>query len=142
MILYPKDIFYLQSRDGDSTTTDNPATPIAFVIDGEVVYAHGFSPPIGEGIFLSNPTYSSRIELIDGEEKEVVIADVEGTITEMLLDELFTSVLLSEHLAIRITRDRTLYVDVGWMHDENGFYTFQLVDGIEKRLNGMLEIVE
>ena len=142
MILYPQDIFYLQSRDGDSTTTDNPATPIAFVIDGEVVFAHGFSPPIGDGVFLSNPEYSSRIELVDGEEKEITIANVDGVVTEMLLDELFTAVLLSNPLAVRITRHSSRYVDVGWMHDENGFYTMQVIDGVQKRLNGMLEVVE
>lgn len=142
MILTAQDVFYLQSRDGDSTTTDNPATPIAFIVDGDVVVANGFSPPIGEGVFLSNPNYSSRIEVIDGEEKEIVIANVDGVITEMLLDELFTAVLLSNPLAIKLTRESSRYVNVGWMHDENGFYITQLVDGVETRLNGMLEVVK
>lgn len=142
MILTAQDVFYLQSRDGDGSTTDNPSTPIAFVVDGDVVVANGFSPPIGEGIFLSNATYSSRVGLVDGEEREIIIADVDGTITEMALDELFTAVLLSNPLAVRLTKESSRYVDVGWMHDENGFYIMQLVDGVEKRLNGMLEVVE
>jgi len=66
MILTSKEIFYLYERDGDSTTSDNPATPIAFVIDGEVVFAEGFSPAVGENIFLLNPIFTSKMETIDG----------------------------------------------------------------------------
>lgn len=142
MILTSTDIFYLRERDGDSTTTDNPATPVAFVIDGEVVYAHAFSPSIGDNIFLANPTYTSRIENIDGIDTEVVTATVGETSTDMILDEHFTAVLLSNALAIKIKRDTSILVNIGWKYDENGFYQSKYVDGVEKRIDGMGNIVE
>jgi hypothetical protein len=146
MILTTKDIFYLRERDGDSTTTDNPATPVAFVIDGEVVAAEGFSPPIGDGIFLANPTYTSRIESIDGEDVEVITATVGEISTDMILNEHLTSVLLSNAEAILIRRDSDRAVNAGqgqaWKHDENGFYLIETVNGVERRLNGMGNIAE
>jgi len=146
MILTAKDIFYLRERDGDSTTTDNPATPVAFVIDGEVVAAEGFSPPIGDGIFLANPTYTSRIENIDGKDVEVITATVKGISTDMILNEHLTAVLLSNPKAILIRRDTDIAVSAGlgqvWRHDENGFYFIETVNGIEKRINGMGDAVE
>jgi hypothetical protein len=141
MILTSIDIFYLLERDGDSTTTSNPATPVAFVIDGDVVAAEAFSPPIGDGIFLANPVYSSRIENINGQDTEVITATVGEIATDMILDELLTSVLLSNATAILIRRDTDIAVNAGWKHDENGFYVMQMVDGVERRLNGMGVIV-
>lgn len=141
MILTATDIFYLRERDGDSTTTDNPATPVAFVIDGEVVAAEAFSPPIGDGIFLANPTYTSRIEEIDGQDIEVITAVVGEVSTDMILEELLISVLLSDAEAILIRRDTDRAVTTGWKHDENGFYIMEIVDGVERRLNGMGNIV-
>jgi hypothetical protein len=142
MILTERDIFYLRERDGDSTTTDNPATPVAFVIDGDVVAAEGFSPPIGDGIFMANPTYTSRIEQIDGVDVEVITATVGEVSTDMILDEHLTSVLLSNAEAILIRRDSDLAVNTGWKHDENGFYLMETVDGVERRLNGMGNVAE
>jgi len=142
MILTETDVFYLFERDGDSTTTDNPATPVAFVIDGDVVAAEAFSPPIGDGIFLANPTYTSRIEEIDGKNVEVITATVGDVSTDMILGELLTSVLLSEPTAIRIRRDTSVAVAAGWKHDENGFYVTQTMNGVERRINGMGNIVE
>jgi hypothetical protein len=142
MILTETDVFYLFERDGDSTTTDNPATPVAFVIDGDVVAAEAFSPPIGDGIFLANPTYTSRIEEIDGKNVEVITATVGDVSTDMILGELLTSVLLSEPTAIRIRRDTSVAVAAGWKHDENGFYVTLTVNGVERRINGMGNIVE
>lgn len=142
MILTSTDIFYLRERDGEWPATDNPATPVAFVIDGEVVAAEAFSPPIGDNIFLANPTYTSRIEKIDGRDTEVVTATVGDVSTDMILDELLTSVLLSNAKAILIRRDTDLAVNTGWRHDENGFYIMQYVNGVERRLNGMGKVVE
>jgi hypothetical protein len=137
MRLTATDIYYLQERDGDSTTTDNPATPIAFVIDGDVVYAEAFSPPVAQSIFLANPTYSSATEEIDGQQVEVVTATVGETSTELIVSELFASVLLSNALVVLITRDKDLAVTAGWNHDSDGFYIMQRVAGVERRLNGM-----
>lgn len=137
MILSRYDIFYDRSRDGHYPEVTNPATPVAFIIDGEVVFADGFCPSIGDNIFLANPQYTSRLEVIDGIETEIVVATVGTTVTEMVVDELFTSVLLSEPLAIRITRTDSIMVDVGWKYDENGFYQMQEIDGVVKRINGM-----
>lgn len=142
MILTATDIFYLQERDGDITTTKNPATPVAFVIDGEVVAAEAFSPPIGDNIFLANPTYTSRIEKINGRDTEVVTATVGDVSTDMILDELLTSVLLSNATAIRILRDTSLKVNIGWKHDEKGFYSMQAVNGVMRRIDGMGKVVE
>ena len=142
MILTERDIFYLRERDGDSTTTDNPATPVAFVIDGDVVAAEGFSPPIGDGIFMANPIYTSRIEQIDGVDVEVITATVGEVSTDMILDEHLTAVLLSNAEAILIRRDSDLAVNTGWKHDENGFYLMETVDGVERRLNGMGNVAE
>ena len=142
MRLTSTDVFYLRERDGDSTTTDNPATPVAFVIDGEVVAAEAFSPPIGDNIFLANPTYSSHVEEIDGKEVEIVTATVGDVSTEMILGELLTSVVLSSPLAIRISRETSRAVNAGWSHDDRGFYIMQTVDGVTRRLNGMGEVVE
>ena len=146
MILTAKDIFYLRERDGDSTTTDNPATPVAFVIDGEVVAAEGFSPPIGDGIFLANPTYTSRIESIDGEDVEVITAKVGEISTDMILNEHLTAVLLSNAEAILIRRDTDIQVSAGmgqvWRHDENGFYFMETVNDVERRINGMGIVAE
>ena len=146
MILTERDIFYLRERDGDSTTTDNPATPVAFVIDGDVVAAEGFSPPIGDGIFMANPTYTSRIEQIDGVDVEVITATVGEVSTDMILNEHLTAVLLSNAEAILIRRDSDRAVNAGqgqaWKHDENGFYLMETVDGVARRLNGMGNIAE
>lgn len=142
MILTATDIFYLRERDGDSTTTSNPATPVAFVIGGDVVAAEAFSPPIGDNIFLANPTYTSRMEEIDGQTVEVVTATVGDVSTDMIVDELLTSVLLSNPTAIRIERDKSIMVTAGWKHDEDGFYIMQTVGGVERRLNGMGNVVE
>ena len=146
MILTAKDIFYLRERDGDSTTTDNPATPVAFVIDGEVVAAEGFSPPIGDGIFLANPTYRSRIESIDGEDVEVITATVGEISTDMILNEHLTAVLLSNAEAILIRRDTDIQVSAVmgqvWRHDENGFYFMETVNDVERRINGMGIVAE
>jgi len=141
MILKAEDIFYSKERDGEYPTVERPACPIAFVINNEVVFAHGFSPSIGDNIFLANPKYSSRIEIIDDVETEIVIAEVNGVITEMILDELFTSVLLSDALAVPISRTTSLYVNTGWKHDENGFFQTQFIQGVEKRINGMGVVV-
>jgi hypothetical protein len=141
MILTATDVFYLLERDGDSTTTDNPATPVAFVINGDVVAAEAFSPPIGDNIFLANPTYTSRMEEINGEQVEVITATVGDTSTDMILDELLTSVLLSDPIAIRIERDKSIAVAAGWKHDEKGFYVMQTVGGVERRINGMGNVV-
>jgi hypothetical protein len=142
MILTEIDIFYLRERDGEYPETDNPATPVAFVIDGEVVAAEAFSPPIGDGIFLANPTYTSRTETISGVDVEVITATVGELSTDMILNEHLTSVLLSDAEAILIRRDRDLAVNTGWKHDENGFYLMETVDGVEHRLNGMGNIAE
>lgn len=142
MILNKTDIYYEPTRDGEYPAVEKPATPVAFVIDGEVVYAHGFSPPIGDNIFLANPTYTSRIENIDGVDKEVVTATVGETSTDMLLDEHFTAVLLSYPLALPITRTDSKFVDVGWKHDANGFYQMKDIDGVIKRIDGMGNVVE
>lgn len=142
MILTATDIFYLRERDGDSTTTDNPATPVAFVIDGEVVAGEAFSPPIGDGIFLANPTYTSRIEKINGEDVEVITATVGEVSTDMILDELLTAVLLSDAEAILINRNTDRAVGIGWKHDENGFYVMEMVDGVARRINGLGNVVE
>jgi hypothetical protein len=142
MILTETDVFYLRERDGDSTTTDNPATPVAFVINGDVVAAEGFSPPIGDNIFLANPTYTSRMEEIDGEQVEVLTATVGDVSTDMILGELLTSVLLSNPTAIRIERDKSIAVTAGWKHDENGFYIMQKIGGVDRRIDGMGRVVE
>lgn len=142
MILTSKEIFYLYERDGDSTTSDNPATPIAFVIDGEVVFAEGFSPAIGENIFLLNPIFTSKMETIDGVLTEIVTASVDSVATDMVLDEKFTSVLLSEPLIIKIIRGRDNAVMEGWFYDDGGFYNKQVIDGVEYRIDGMGGIVE
>ena len=142
MILTERDIFYLRERDGEYPETDNPATPVAFVIDGDVVAAEGFSPPIGDGIFMANPTYTSRIEQIDGVDVEVITATVGEVSTDMILNEHLTAVLLSNAEAILIRRDSDLAVNTGWKHDENGFYLMETVDGVERRLNGMGNVAE
>jgi hypothetical protein len=142
MILNKTDIYYEPTRDGEYPAVEKPATPVAFVIDGEVVYADGFSPPIGDNIFLANPTYTSRIENIDGVDTEVITATVGETSTDMILDEHFTAVLLSYPLAIEITRTGSKFVDVGWKHDSNGFYQMKDVDGVMKRIDGMGNVVE
>lgn len=116
------DILYLQQRDGDYTTTDNWATPIAFVIDGEVVYAQAFSPSIGENIFLMNPVFSSKTEIIDDVPTEIVVASVGNEMTEMILDEKFTSVLLSDPIIIRLIRGKDNAVMEGWSYGSDGFY--------------------
>jgi len=144
MILTSYDIFYSSERDGTydgigAPAVEHPVTPIAFVIDGEVVFAQGFSPSIGDNIFLANPTYTSRIEFIDGVETEIVIADVNGVITEMIVDDLFTAVLLSNPLAILIKKNSL--VNTGWSYDENGFFAMQSIDGIEKKINDMGNII-
>jgi hypothetical protein len=135
------DILYLRTRDGDYTTTDNWRTPIAFVIDGEVVYAQAFSPVIGESIFLMNPVFTSKIEDIDGVLTEIVIASVGDVQTEMIVGEKFTSVLLSEPLIVEIIGGRDNAVAEGWLYDNDGFYLKEIVDGVEKRFNGMWDIV-
>lgn len=141
MILKEEDIFYLRERDGQYPEVERPACPVAFVIDGEVVFAHGFSPAIGDNIFLANSTYSSRMETIDGIDTEIVIADVGGVITEMIVGELFTSVLLSNALAVPISRTTSLLVNTGWKHDEYGFFQLQSINGVSKRINGMGVVV-
>lgn len=144
MILQTSDIFYSSERDGtydgiDGPVVEHPVTPIAFVISGEVVYAQGFSPSIGDNVFLANPTYTSRIELINDIETEIVVANVNGTITEMVVNDLFTAVLLSNPLAILI--DKHSLVNTGWSYDENGFFVMQLIDGVERKINGMGDVV-
>lgn len=141
MILSMQDVLYSPTRDGEWPDVERPACPIAFVIDGEVVYAHGFCPEIGDNIFLANPTYSSRTDNVDGVDVEVVIATVGDTSTEMILSEELTAILLSEPVAAPITRETSLYVEVGWLYDENGFYSFKTIDGESKRVNGMLQEV-
>jgi len=144
MILKSSDIFYSSERDGtydgiSGPAVEHPVTPIAFVIGGEVVFAQGFSPSIGDNIFLANPTYTSRIEFIDGVETEIVIANVNGVVAEMIVDDLFTAVLLSNPLAILIKK-RSL-VNTGWSHDENGFFVMQSIDGVERRINEMGDVI-
>ena len=141
MMLTATDIFYLQERDGDYTTTDNYATPIAFVIDGEVADSQAFSPPIADAIFLANPTYTSRTEEIDGQSTEVITATVGDVSTDIIVDELLTAVLLSNPTAIVIQRDTDMNVAAGWRHDENGFYIMSPSEDGEIRINGMGEIV-
>lgn len=142
MILTSYDIFYEPSRDGVSSQwgsshsfniVEKPCTPIAFVIDGEVVLANGFSPSIGDNVFLANPTYSSRVEIIDGVETEIVIANVNGAITEMIVNDLFTSVLLSNPIAVPITRGSL--VNVGWKYDENGFFLIESSNNVKRRID-------
>jgi hypothetical protein len=135
------DIIYLKERDGDSATTDNWATPIAFVIDGEVVYAEAFSPAIGENVFLMNPVFTSEIENIDGVPTEIVTASIGDVATDMVLDEKFTSVLLSEPLIVEIIRGRDNAVMEGWLYDDDGFYLKEIIDGVEKRIDGMGNVV-
>jgi hypothetical protein len=131
------DIIYLKERDGESATTDNWATPIAFVINGEVAYAEAFSPPVGENIFLMNPVFTSKIENIDEVPTEIVTASVGDTATDMVLNEKFTSVLLSEPLIVEIIRGRDNAVMEGWFYDNDGFYLKEIIDGVEKRIDGM-----
>jgi hypothetical protein len=142
MILTKYDIYYDPIRDGQYPAVEKPATPVAFVINGEVVYAHGFSPSIGDNIFLANPTYTSRMETVNGAEVEVVTATVGSTSTDMIVDEHFTAVLLSYPLAIEITRTGSILVDIGWKHDERGFYQMNDIDGVAKRIDGMGNVVE
>ena len=138
MILQLSDILYSSERDGTydgigGPVVEHPVTPIAFVIDGEVVFAQGFSPSIGDNIFLANPTYSSRVEIIDGVETEIVIANVNGAITEMIVNNLFTSVLLSNPNAVPITRGSL--VNVGWKYDENGFFLIESFNNVKRRID-------
>lgn len=142
MTLTNYDIFYNPTRDGEYPAVEKPATPVAFVIDGEVAYAHGFCPSIGDNIFLANANYTSRTETIDGAQVEVVTATVGSTSTDIIVDEYFTAVLLSYPLAIEITRTDSLLVDIGWKHDERGFYQMKDIDGVVKRIDGMGNVVE
>lgn len=142
MTLTNYDIYYNPTRDGEYPAVEKPATPVAFVIDGEVAYAHGFCPSVGDNIFLANPSYTSRMETIDGVEVEVVTATVGSTSTDIIVDEHFTAVLLSYPLAIEITRTGSKFVDVGWKHDERGFYQMKDIDGVIKRIDGMGNVVE
>ena len=135
------DIIYLKERDGDSATTDNWATPIAFVIDGEVVYAGAFSPVVGENIFLMSPVFTSQTENIDGVPTEIVTASVGDVVTEMVVGEKFTSVLLSEPLIVEIIRGRDNAVMEGWLYDDGGFFLKEIIDGVEKRIDGMGNVV-
>lgn len=135
------DIIYLKERDGDSATTGNWATPIAFVIDGEVVYAGAFSPVVGEDIFLMSPVFTSQMENIDGVPTEIVTASVGDVVTEMVVGEKFTSVLLSEPLIVEIIRGRDNAVMEGWLYDDDGFYLKEIIDGVEKRIDGMGNVV-
>jgi hypothetical protein len=141
MMLKHNDIYYLQERDGDYTTTDNYATPIAFVIDGEVATAEAFSPPIADAIFLANPVFTVRNEEIDGQETEVITATVGEVSTDMIVDELLTAVLLSNPTIVLMQRERDMNVAAGWRHDENGFYIMSPSEDGEIRINGMGEIV-
>lgn len=141
MILTATDIFYLKERDGDSTTTDNPATPIAFVIYGDVAATEAFSPPIADAIFLANPTYTVRTEEIDGQNTEVITATVGDVLTDMIVDELLTAVLLSDPTAVLINRDTDMNVSAGWSYDENGFYIMEASEDGVIRINGIGEIV-
>jgi hypothetical protein len=59
----------------------------------------------------------------------------------MILDELFTSVLLSDALAVPISRTTSLYVNTGWKYDEGGFFQTQFIQGVEKQINGMGVVV-
>lgn len=141
MRLTTQDVIYSLERDGQQT-----GVAVAFVIDGDVVYADAFSPKAGE-FFLTNPTYSSFTETIDGNEVEIIrVTDEYGVedpngISELILNELFTAVLLSEPKAIRITRDRSRQVATGWKHDDEGFYIMQMIDGVERRIDGMGRVV-
>jgi hypothetical protein len=144
VILQTSDIFYSSERDGtydgiNGPAVEHPVTPIAFVIDGEVVFAQGFSPNIGDNIFLANPTYTSRIEFINGVETEIVIANINEVITEMIVNDLFTAVLLSNPLAILINKHSL--VNTGWNYDENGFFIMQSIDGVEKKINDMGDVI-
>ena len=141
MILKERDIFYLEERDGYYPEVERPASAVAFVIAGEVVFAHGFSPAVGDNIFLANPTYSSKIQNIDGVDTEIVIADVDGVITEMIVSELFTCILLSNALAVPMSRTTSLLVNKGWKHDVYGFYQLQVINGVSQRIIGMGVVV-
>lgn len=141
MALTMSDVFYNPQRDGEWPNVERPCAPIAFIINGNVVFANGFCPSIGDNIFLANPIYSSRIDTVDGEDIEVVIATVDDSTTEMILSEEFTAVLLSEPLAIQIDRETSRFVEVGWKYDENGFYSFRLVNGVDTRINGMNQVI-
>lgn len=141
MRLTTQDVIYSLERDGQQT-----GVAVAFVIDGDVVYADAFSPSAG-AFFLTNPTYSSFIETIDGNEVEVIRVNNESgvedvnSITELILNELFTAVLLSEPKAIRITRERSRQAATGWKHDDEGFYIMQTINGVERRIDGMGRVV-
>jgi hypothetical protein len=135
MRLTTQDVIYSLERDGQQT-----GIAVAFVIDGDVVYADAFSPSAG-AFFLTNPTYSSFTEVIDENEVEIVRATDESSTTELILNELFTAVLLSEARAIRITRERSRQVATGWKHDDEGFYIMQTIDGVERRIDGMGRVV-
>ena len=141
MALSMSDVFYNPERDGEWPNVERPCSPIAFIINGNVVFANGFCPDIGDNIFLKNPTYSSRIDTIDGENVEVVIATIGDSTTEMVLSEQFTALLLSEPLAVQIDRNTSRFVEVGWKYDDSGFYSFKLINGIETRVNGMNQAV-
>lgn len=140
MILTSDDIFYKPSRDGVAAdfgtshsynVVEKPCTPLAFIIDGEVVLANGFTPHIGDNIFLANSIYTSRIDETSG--AEIILANTDGAVTEIAVDEMFTAVLLSNPLVVPIVRGSL--VNVGWKYDEDGFFITELINGIEQRID-------
>jgi len=146
MILVPDDIFYKPSRDGVAAdfgtshsyeVVEKPCTPLAFIIDGEVVLANGFTPHIGDDVFLANSIYTSRVDETSG--VEIILADTDGTVTEIAVDEMFTAILLSNPLVVPIVKGSL--VNIGWKYDEDGFFTTELINGVEQRIDQFGETV-
>ncbi len=119
------DITFSPERDG------YPGVAIAFVIDNEVVYTKSFEPSFAENYLLNSPNIAASA----GTPGAIVITSSVGLV-EVTVNEMFTAVLLSSPLIIRLTLENGKHVSAGWRHDEGGFYVTTTRNGETVRYTG------
>lgn len=118
------DITFNPNRDG------YPGIAVAFVIDGEVVLTKSFEPTFANNFILNSPIFSQN--------KDSVSVDIVAGVNSInvIMDELFTAVVLSSPTIVRLTLENGKHVTPGWNYANDKFFITTSINGITKTYYG------
>lgn len=115
---------------------------VVFIMDDEVVHGGVFNIIFSKRVFRSDSIYSSNIEIINEKQQEVITATNSQYTTRFIVDEMFTALLLSNPKIVKLSFPKDRKVMPQWKYDGENFYIYQIIDGIQRKINGEGEIVD
>lgn len=115
---------------------------VVFIMDDEVVHGGLFNLVFSKRVFRDDSVFSSAIELVNEKEQEVITATNSQYTTKFIVNEMFTAVLLSEPKIVKLSFPKDKRVMPKWKYDGENFYIYQIIDGVQRKINGEGEVID